>query len=167
MADMKTLKETLLSGGYDSVLKEVYLYDDCLAQQRKRYADVIDSFINLFGADRIGGLVHAPPARTGRLAGNHTDHNHGRVLAAGIDLDAIAVASKNTDHTVRVKSAGYRMDVVDLSDLSVQEKETGHSAAWCAACARASNSSVTASAALMQQRPLACSAAPAYLLRRR
>ena len=56
MADMKTLKETLLSGGYDSVLKEVYLYDDCLAQQRKRYADVIDSFINLFGADRIGGL---------------------------------------------------------------------------------------------------------------
>lgn len=66
MADMKTLKETLLSGGYDSVLKEVYLYDDCLAQQRKRYADVIDSFINLFGADRIGGLYSAPAAR--RLA---------------------------------------------------------------------------------------------------
>ena len=135
MADMKTLKETLLSGGYDSVLKEVYLYDDCLAQQRKRYADVIDSFINLFGADRIGGLYSAP-GRT-EIGGNHTDHNHGRVLAAGIDLDAIAVASKNTDHTVRVKSAGYRMDVVDLSDLSVQEKETGHSAALVrGVCAR-------------------------------
>ena len=135
MADMKTLKETLLSGGYDSVLKEVYLYDDCLAQQRKRYADVIDSFINLFGADRIGGLYSAP-GRT-EIGGNHTDHNHGRVLAAGIDLDAIAVASKNTDHTVRVKSEGYRMDVVDLSDLSVQEKETGHSAALVrGVCAR-------------------------------
>ena len=56
----ENVKETLLSGGYDSVLKEVYLYDDCLAQQRKRYADVIDSFINLFGADRIGGLYSAP-----------------------------------------------------------------------------------------------------------
>ena len=60
-----------------------------------------------------------------------------QVLAAGIDLDAIAVASKNTEHTVRVKSAGYRMDVVDLSDLSGQEKETGHSAALVrGVCAR-------------------------------
>lgn len=135
MADMKTLKETLLSGGYDSALKEVYLYEDRLAQQRKRYADVIDSFISLFGSERIGGLFSAP-GRT-EIGGNHTDHNHGRVLAAGIDLDAIAAASKNMDNTVRVKSEGYRMDVVDLSDLSVQEKETGHSAALVrGVCAR-------------------------------
>ena len=49
----------------------------------------------------------------------------------------LRLPSKNTDHTVRVKSAGYRMDVVDLSDLSVQEKETGHSAALVrGVCAR-------------------------------
>lgn len=135
MADMKTLKETLLSGGYDSALKAVYLYQDRLAQQRGRYAAVIDSFISLFGAERTGALFSAP-GRT-EVGGNHTDHNHGRVLAAGIDLDAIAVASKNTENTVRVKSEGYRMDVVDLSDLSVQEKETGHSAALVrGVCAR-------------------------------
>lgn len=135
MADMKTLKETLLSGGYDSALKAVYLYEDRLAQQRRRYADVIDSFVGLFGVDRIGGLFSAP-GRT-EVGGNHTDHNHGCVLAAGIDLDAIAVASKNADHTVRVKSEGYRMDVVDLSDLSVQENETGHSASLVrGVCAR-------------------------------
>lgn len=135
MADMKTLRETLLNGGYDSALKAVYLYEDRLAQQRERYAAVIDNFISLFGAERIGALFSAP-GRT-EVGGNHTDHNHGCVLAAGIDLDAIAVASKNTDHTVRVKSEGYRMDVIDLSDLSVQEKETGHSASLVrGVCAR-------------------------------
>ncbi len=135
MADMKTLKDTLLSGGYDDALKAVYLSEDCIAQQRQRYAAVIDSFISLFGAERIGGLFSAPGRS--EIGGNHTDHNHGRVLAAGIDLDAIAVASKNTENIVRVKSEGYRMDVIDLSDLSIQEKETGHSASLVrGVCAR-------------------------------
>ncbi len=51
------------------------------------------------------------------------------MLAAGINLDAIALASKNDDNTVRVKSKGYAMDVVELSDLSVHDSETGHSPA--------------------------------------
>ena len=127
MADMKTLKETLLSGGYDSVLKEVYLYDDCLAQQRKRYADVIDSFINLFGADRIGGLYSAP-GRT-ELGGNHTDHQHGRVLAAAVDLDILAAVAPNQSGMIRVQSQGYPLMVVDLSDLNPHAEEAGTSAA--------------------------------------
>ena len=135
MSDMKTLKETLLNGGYDSALQAVYLDEGQIEQQRQRYAAVIDSFISLFGAERIGGLFSAPGRS--EIGGNHTDHNHGRVLAAGIDLDAIAVASKNTENIVRVKSEGYRMDVIDLSDLSIQEKETSHSASLVrGVCAR-------------------------------
>ena len=38
------------------------------------------------------------------VGGNHTDHNPGRVLAAGINLNAIAAASKNDENIVRVKS---------------------------------------------------------------
>ena len=68
------------------------------------------------------------PGRT-EICGNHTDHNHGRVLAAGINLDAIAVASKNDENIVRVKSRGYKMDVCDITDLEIKEDEKGHSPA--------------------------------------
>lgn len=120
------LKENLLNGEYDSRLKTVYVTDADAKAQHERYAAVIDSFIELFG-DREAGLYSAPGRS--EVGGNHTDHNHGKVLAAGINLDAIAAASKNDDGIVRVKSAGYPMDVVDLNDLTVHSEEEGKSVA--------------------------------------
>ena len=66
------------------------------------------------------------PGRT-EVCGNHTDHNNGKVLAASINLDAIAVVSKNDDNTVRVKSKGHKMNVVDLGNLTPDEKRFGDS----------------------------------------
>lgn len=120
------LKEKLLNGEYDSRLKTVYVTDADAKAQHERYAAVIDSFIELFG-DREAGLYSAPGRS--EVGGNHTDHNHGKVLAAGINLDAIAAASKNDDGIVRVKSAGYPMDVVDINDLTVHSEEEGKSVA--------------------------------------
>ena len=62
---MKTLKETLLSGGYDSALKEVYLYEDRLAQQRKRYADVIvpEGGFNAVALDMVIDRIRAEIAK--------------------------------------------------------------------------------------------------------
>ncbi|MBQ8696237.1 MAG: galactokinase, partial [Clostridia bacterium] len=51
------------------------------------------------------------------VSGNHTDHNYGKVLAASIDLDIIAIVAKNEDGIVHVKSSGYNMDTVDLGNL--------------------------------------------------
>ena len=117
----------LTGGALDERLRRVYVTDAEIKAQYARYTAVIDAFSELFSGARDIRLFSAP-GRT-EVGGNHTDHNHGRVLAAGINLDAIAAAAKNEDNVVRVKSEGYPMDVVDLSDLSVQPSELGHSPA--------------------------------------
>lgn len=127
MPNVQELKAQLMSGAYDDRLRRVYVTDDAVQEQRARYAALAETFASLYNADRDVRLFSAP-GRT-EVGGNHTDHNHGRVLAAGINLDAAAAAAKNDENIVRVKSAGYDMDVVDLSDLSVRKNERGHSPA--------------------------------------
>ena len=51
------------------------------------------------------------------------------MLAASVNLDAVAVASKNDEDVVRVKSDGHAMNVVDTSELLPDEAEFGHSTA--------------------------------------
>ncbi len=127
MPTSTALKEALYTGAYDERLRRVYVTDEAVRAQYDRYAALADEFARLYDGERDIRLFSAP-GRT-EVGGNHTDHNHGKVLAAGIDLDAVAAAAVNSENIVRVKSAGYSMDVVDLSDLSVQESETGHSPA--------------------------------------
>ena len=127
MPNVQELKAQLMSGAYDDRLRRVYVTVDAVQEQRARYAALAETFASLYNADRDVRLFSAP-GRT-EVGGNHTDHNHGRVLAAGINLDAAAAAAKNDENIVRVKSAGYDMDVVDLSDLSVHKNERGHSPA--------------------------------------
>ena len=63
-------------------------------------------------------LYHfSAPGRT-EISGNHTDHQHGRVLAAGVDLDVIAAACPNDEGIIRIKSEGYPEDVIDLRELA-------------------------------------------------
>lgn len=127
MANTVQLREELRQGKYDDRLRRVYVSEEEIKAQYDRYCSLADDFDEIFSSDREVRMFSAP-GRT-EVGGNHTDHNHGRVLAAGINLDAIALASKNDDNTVRVKSKGYAMDVVDLDDLSVHDSETGHSPA--------------------------------------
>ena len=63
------------------------------------------------------------------MGGNHTDHQHGKVLAASINLDIIAVVSPREDGVIEVKSEGYPKTVVELSSLEVDKKEEGTSTA--------------------------------------
>ena len=89
-----------------------HLYPD-LAAQAKRYTDAIDAFCALYGDDRDIRLFSVPGRS--EISGNHTDHNHGKVLAGAIDRDIIAVAAKNTDGVVRIKSEGYPEDTVEIA----------------------------------------------------
>ena len=127
MATPETLKKEILSASLDERLKKAYVTEENVKEQYDRYINLLNEFEALFGKDRDVRLFSAP-GRT-EVGGNHTDHNHGRVLAAGINLDAIAAASKNDENIVRVKSEGYSMDVVDAADLSVNHNEMGHSPA--------------------------------------
>lgn len=113
------------NGSFDENLKAVYVSDEAVKAQRSRYVDILNAFGELFGYDRDVSIMSAP-GRT-EVCGNHTDHNNGKVLAASINLDAIAVVSKNDDHIIRVKSKGHRMNVVDLNDLTPNEDNFGDS----------------------------------------
>ena len=64
------------------------------------------------------------PGRT-ELGGNHTDHNHGKVLAAAVQLEAAAVVEP-LDGRIEVRSGGWDAAfVVDLADLSPRKDEEG------------------------------------------
>lgn len=125
MAQNKQLISSINNGEVDIRLKKVYISDGDVLKQRERYVSLVNDFSEIFG-ERDNLRFFSAPGRT-EVGGNHTDHNHGRVLAAGINLDAVALASKNDENIVRVKSRGYKMDTVDLSDLSVNKGDMGHS----------------------------------------
>lgn len=126
MINSKEMELLLNEKKLDESFSTVY-EKDAYAVQYGRYLEVLSAFRQLFDKDgeREVGLFSAPGRS--EIGGNHTDHNHGLVLAAGISLDAIAVAAKNDEGIIRVKSAGYPLDEVSCDDLEVKEKETGRS----------------------------------------
>lgn len=115
------------AGEMDEKLKAVYVTDYAVELQKPRYIRLINEFIKLFGEDR-DVIITSAPGRT-EVCGNHTDHNNGKVLAASVNLDAVAVAAKNEKDVVRVKSDGHAMNVVEISELLPDESEFGHSTA--------------------------------------
>ncbi|HBA93916.1 MAG TPA: galactokinase [Ruminococcaceae bacterium] len=124
---VKEMISCLETGQFDENLKRVYVLDSAIPAQRDRYIEQLNTFGELYGWDRDVNIISAP-GRT-EICGNHTDHNNGKVLAASINLDAIAVVSKNDDDTIRVKSKGHKMNVVDLNNLTPDESMFGDSTA--------------------------------------
>ena len=119
------LKELILSGGLDQKLTLLYGADQ-LEAQHQRYADAVDSFVEIYG-DRDNLRIFSAPGRT-EIAGNHTDHNHGRVLAASVNLDVIAIASANDSGVIAIQSKGYKMDRIAVDDLEIKEAEINKAA---------------------------------------
>ncbi len=95
--------------------------------QNARWRSLFERFQNLF-PDREARFFSSP----GRveLCGNHTDHNGGRVFAAAVDLDSIAVAALNRENQITIHADGFDTPFnVDLDDLSPRRDETGTTAA--------------------------------------
>ena len=103
------------------------IYGEAADAQKERYLGALDSFEALFGSEKDISIFSAP-GRT-EIGGNHTDHNGGRVLAGSVDFDVIAVVAKEEGSTVHVHSQGFSPDTVDLSDLTIDEKNFGKSSA--------------------------------------
>ena len=68
------------------------------------------------------------PGRT-ELAGNHTDHQKGRVLASAVDKGIHAAVEPNFDNVARIRSAGFPDMNINLLDLDVHPEEFGSSEA--------------------------------------
>ena len=122
---MKTneLIQYIREGKLDARLSDIYLDASKLDYQRTRYIDAIGKFTEIFGGDS-DVEIYSAPGRT-EVGGNHTDHQHGQVLAASINDDAIAIVSTNTSSTVKVKSEGYDMITISLEDIAKKADEEG------------------------------------------
>ena len=72
--------------------------------------------------------IISAPGRT-EICGNHTDHQHGNVLAAAIDLDIICIAATNGSNIIRIKSVGHSIINIDINELEQREDEVGEAAA--------------------------------------
>lgn len=116
----------LQSGQFDATFDRLYTPAQTAAQ-KERYCNAVTAFGKLFGEQENLRLFSAP-GRT-EIGGNHTDHNHGRVLAGSVNLDAIAVVACNDSNLVQIKSEGYEMDTIDITDLAVHPEETNKAAA--------------------------------------
>ena len=127
MAKVQQVIDHIREGRYDRAFTRLYAADTAaLEKQKARYIQALEQFALYYGADREVTLYSAP-GRT-EIGGNHTDHNHGVVLAGAVNLDVIAVVSKNEDGFIRIKSYGFDSQfVVDLSDLTPHENEFGSS----------------------------------------
>lgn len=112
------LKTAIAEGKKDERL--VLLYGDDVEAQKNRYIKSIQTFIDLYGDKEV--QVISVPGRS-EVIGNHTDHQHGEVLATSINLDIIAVVSPREDGVVKVLSDNYDIPAIDLSDLNPNENE--------------------------------------------
>ena len=119
-------KEELLqgiqAGKYDEMLVKLY-GQEALTAQKQRYSQAVEKFATLY-PEREDMEVFSAPGRT-EVCGNHTDHQHGKVLAAAINLDAVAVVGFHEEGAIRLHSEGYPAITVELSDLTINEAEHG------------------------------------------
>ena len=70
-------------------------------------------------------MLFSSPGRT-EISGNHTDHNHGKVLAGSINLDCVAVGAINHSSKVNIISETFNQDLtIDLNDLTPSQKKAG------------------------------------------
>ena len=118
------LSKEFQNGTYNEWLKEIYLDDTMISWQQERYAKALLKFKELYGEQPVE--IYSAPGRS-EVGGNHTDHQYGMVLATSVNLDAIAVVAKREDKMIRMTSEGYKPMEIDLSSLSVAEKEIGTS----------------------------------------
>ncbi len=115
----REIKEEKLCEAYPRFVqdKETYL---------ERIRQVKEGFAKTYGKENP--RIFSAPGRT-EIGGNHTDHQHGCVLAAAVDMDILAAALPNGTKTIRVLSEGFAPDEVDLTDVHVREAEKNTSAA--------------------------------------
>ncbi len=105
----------------NSIFRELYGPDsEILREQSARYSGILERLLKM--SDTAEPFFFSSPGRT-EIGGNHTDHNYGRVLAGAVNLDNVAVASKNNSNTIRIESAGYPGFTVDLSSLAPDSNE--------------------------------------------
>lgn len=122
---VKKLRTEIEQGNLAERLQYLYVDSTMVDMQKDRYLQAIDAFITLYGEDR-DVEIYSAPGRT-EVGGNHTDHQHGHVLAASVNLDTIAITSKCDSSIVKITSQGFEIKPIDIRDMKMQTCEVGRS----------------------------------------
>lgn len=120
----KALAARLEDGDLDARLSEIYGGPLAVAQAKAKLGALLTQFTQSF--PELTPSLYTASGRT-EMGGNHTDHQHGRVLAAAVDMESVAVGAPNGTRLIRVVSSQYPEDVVDLDDLAPKPAEQGKS----------------------------------------
>lgn len=128
-----TLASRIESGDLDGRLSQIYVTGEAVARSRAKFRVLLAEFTAHY--PDLTPSLYTAAGRT-EMGGNHTDHQHGRVLAASVDMETVAVAARNGTRTLRVVSPQYPEDAVDLDDLEPRPEEEGKSIALVRGIAR-------------------------------
>ncbi len=101
---------------------DILYKEEALASQRLRYENAVKTYKEYFASEGENIRIFSAPGRT-EVGGNHTDHNCGKVLAAGVDLDIVAVVEPIDEPVAVIKSEGFDENRIELGDLEVRENE--------------------------------------------
>lgn len=110
---------------HDTLIEDLYEDKSLLVYQRARYVKTLERFIKLYGDNDIE--IYSVAGRS-EVGGNHTDHQHGCVLAASINLDAIAMVMPQDD-VIEVVSDNFNIEKINIHELSKKDNELGTSEA--------------------------------------
>ena len=116
----QTLIDKLQNGELDNRLLEIYVDSKLIEYQRNRYIAAIKKFEDLYQEGEV--VLFSAPGRS-EVGGNHTDHQHGKVLATSINLDSISVVRATNDNVIRLVSDSYDEIVISLDDIILKEEE--------------------------------------------
>ena len=124
------LLSSLRAGDHDGALAALYALDGAqssLDRARDRACRTAGNLMKTF-APSGAAVLFSGPGRT-EIGGNHTDHQHGRVLCGSVDMDMLACAAPNGKNVIRIQSEGYPALEVELEELAVRPGEANTSAA--------------------------------------
>lgn len=122
MKSTSILKQEFKNRIHDDLLLDIYVDKSTLTRQRDRYITAIEAFESIYGPGDV--TIFSAPGRS-EIGGNHTDHQHGEVLAASINLDAIAIVKASSDRMVRLASDDTNVISLSLADLDINQEESG------------------------------------------
>ncbi|MDE6760744.1 MAG: galactokinase [Lachnospiraceae bacterium] len=122
MKNTQVLQTELQNQIYRDILTDIYIDKEKIPYQTSRYINALQEYEKAFGSSEVE--IYSAPGRS-EIGGNHTDHQHGEVLAASINNDAIAIVKKLEEPVVKIISDGYDLITIPLDDLEKKNSEEG------------------------------------------
>lgn len=116
--------EKISDGRLDGMFRKLYKQQN-IESQKNRYLKALKKFSELY-PERDDIHIYSASGRT-EIGGNHTDHQHGCVIAGAVNLDIIGITAFHNEKIIRIKSEGYKEFSVSLDDLDVHKGENSSS----------------------------------------